>query len=200
MSGCLPLALQQWLRIPGLSMMGAGEEGGSAEPHTCQMICHYRGVSSQLSPSNHPSYPSSRPPLPSSLPKLRSSPPKTPSAFLWQLGFHSQRCYPICPSFSTIDPERKCTPAGDSEHIVWMCMLHVCVSTKCECLPKGRAVCIDAQGKPPEQNLTSGEHVNLQSRNKTPADKHNTECSHRYTISVNDVLSSPQVTGHALFH
>lgn len=54
---------------------GSWGGGGGAEPHTCQMICHYRGVSSQLSPSNHPSYPSSHPPpllaAPNSAPALQ---------------------------------------------------------------------------------------------------------------------------------
>lgn len=78
--------------------------------------------------------------------------------------------------------------------------IHMCVNT---CLSKGEAVCINTDGEPMEQNFSSGECVNwsrLWSRNKTPADKPNTEDSHRYTISVNSSLSSLQVIGHTLFH
>ena len=78
--------------------------------------------------------------------------------------------------------------------------IHMCVN---KCLSKGSAVCIDTYGGPMEPNFTSGERVNwsrLRSRNKTPADKPNTEGSHRYTISVNSGLSSPRVRGHTLFH
>lgn len=55
------LIQQQW-RIPGMEMMGAVEWRGG-ESHTCRMICHYRGVSSQLSPPNHPTNPASQPPF-----------------------------------------------------------------------------------------------------------------------------------------
>lgn len=61
---------------------------------------------------------------------------------------------------------------------------------------------MDTDGEPTEQSFYHGERVNwsrLQSRNKTPADKLNTEGSHRYTISVNSGLSSPRVIGHTLF-
>lgn len=55
---------------------GSWRRGRAAEPHTCQMICHYRGVSTQLSPPNHPSYPLSHPPP--SPTRLNSSSPRTP--------------------------------------------------------------------------------------------------------------------------
>lgn len=98
-----------------------GNDGGwrgGAEPHTCQMICHYRGVSTQLSPPNHPSYPLSHPP------KLYSGPPKTPPAFLRQLRFHSQHCYPICPSFlhSTLRENVPC-----ERHITVSALCRICV-------------------------------------------------------------------------
>lgn len=50
----------------------------------------------------------------------------------------------------------------------------------------------------PEENVWIGPGCGL--RNKTPADKPNTENSHRYTISVNSSLSSLWVIGHTLFH
>lgn len=82
------------------------------------MICHYRGVSTQLSPPNHPSYPLSHPP------KLYSGPPKTPPAFLRQLRFHSQHCYPICPSFlhSTLRENVPC-----ERHITVSALCRICV-------------------------------------------------------------------------
>lgn len=46
--------------------------------------------------------------------------------------------------------------------------IHVCVNT---CFPKGRAVCIDTDGGPMEQNFTSGERVNwsrLRSKKQNP--------------------------------
>lgn len=104
-----------------------------AEPHTCQMICHYRGVSSQLSPSNHPSYPSSRA-------QTLSSPPKTPSAFLGGLGFHSRRCYPICPSFlytrprEKMYPPRSCSPPPypyKTETVSILCVGRACMAFVC---------------------------------------------------------------------
>ena len=94
MPGSLPLALcssSNW----GFLAWEWWELKGGTEPHTCQMICHYGGVSTQLSPPNHPSYPLSHP----LLHPLYSSPPQTPPAFLLQLRFHSRRCSPICPSF-----------------------------------------------------------------------------------------------------
>ncbi|KAJ8411724.1 hypothetical protein AAFF_G00153620 [Aldrovandia affinis] len=44
-----------------------------AEPHTCWVICHYSGVSAQLSPPNHPS-----PPPPSSSKNTPSIPDTAP--------------------------------------------------------------------------------------------------------------------------
>lgn len=87
--------LWQRLRILGWEAMGSG--GWAAEPYTCQMICHYGGGQySAVTPLiTHPT-PQINPP---SLPNLSSSPPKTPPAFLRRLQLHSQRRYPICPSF-----------------------------------------------------------------------------------------------------
>lgn len=70
----------------------------------------------------------------------------------------------------------------------------VCVNT---CLSKGRAACIDTNWWSMEQNFASGFSG---PETKPPTDKPNTEDSHRYTISVNSGLSSPQVIGHTLFH
>lgn len=169
MSGSLPLALRSGSGWGFLAWkwweMG---RGGDAEPHTCQMICHYRGVSSQLSPSNHPSYPSSQPPF---TPQTPLQPSKNTFCIPQAAPVSLTALLPHLPLLSTLYPERKCTPARHKAHwahcvdVRCMCMPHVCVSTQFPCmntcLCKGRVVCFNTEGKPVEQNFTSGEHVNL---------------------------------------
>lgn len=124
------LLRQQQLRIPGLGMMGVwvGKGGGGCtEPHTCQMICHYRGVSTQLSPPNHPSNPSSHHPphlhlhpLNSTLQSSQNTPcipqaaPVSLTALLLNL--------PLLPY--TLPWEKMYPCERDTQHterIVWMC-------------------------------------------------------------------------------
>lgn len=117
--------LQQWLRIPALHRMGDGERRG-AEPHTCQMICHYRGVSSQLSPPNHPSYPTCQPPF---TPQTLLQPSKNTSCIPQASPVSLAALLPHLPLLPLLHPERKCTPVRDPAH--WA---H-CMDVQCVCLP-----------------------------------------------------------------
>ena len=123
------------------------------------MICHYRGVSTQLSPPNHPSYPLSHPPPPTSPsrspPKLHSSPPKTPPAFLRRLRFHSapsappflnstlRENVPLWERHSTLSALCGCAMCAYAAVCVYTILM--CAST---CLSKAGAVCIDTSGEP----------------------------------------------------
>lgn len=182
------------------------------------MICHYRGVSTQLSPPNHPSNPSSHHPphlhlhpLNSTLQSSQNTPcipqaaPVSLTALLLNL--------PLLPY--TLPWEKMYPCERHTAH--WA---H-CVDVRCVLMPPVYAstwfTCAWIHVYPtaelfvsipkanrwsrvfkPEENVWIGPGCGL--RNKTPADKPNTENSHRYTISVNSSLSSLWVIGHTLFH
>lgn len=155
------------------------------------MICHYRGVSTQLSPPNHPSYPLSHPPP--SPTKLNSRSPLHSSG---SSGFTRSTATPSAPpSYSlpwekTYPCERRSTL--NSLFGCAMCAYTpMCVSTQFTCvhtcLSRGRAAHSDTRGEQAEQNFASGEALNwsgLQSRNKTPRrqTKHKKKLSQVYYI------------------
>lgn len=115
--------IQQQRRIPGWEMMGA-EEWRGGELHTCRMICHYGGVSSQLSPPNHPTYPASPPPFAPQTPLQLS---KNTSCIPQPAPVSPGALLPHLPLLPTLYPERKCTPVRETAH--WA---H-CVNVQCEC-------------------------------------------------------------------
>lgn len=121
--------LRQRLRISGLETMGAA--GGVVQSHTpARWFVIIEGSALSCHPLiTHPT-PQVNPP---STPKIHSSPPKTPPAFLRHLRFHSQHCYPICPSFlhSTLRENVPLWETQHTEHIVWMC--DVCLCPLCVC-------------------------------------------------------------------
>lgn len=107
--------LRQRLRIPGLGMMGDG-----GEPHTCQMICHYRGVSTQLSPPNHPSFP------------LKSPPPTKPNSTL------VLQKHPLHSSGSSSFTRSAATPSAPPSYTLprekmYPCERHSTLSALCGC-------------------------------------------------------------------
>lgn len=128
MSGSLPLALCSNSGWGFLAWEWWGLEGGT-EPHTCQMICHYRGVSTQLSPPNHPSYPLSHPPIhpPNSTPVLQKHPLHSSGSS----GFtHSSATPSAPPSYTLPREEKHPRETQHTERIVWM--WNVC-SCPCVC-------------------------------------------------------------------
>lgn len=164
-SGSLPLALcsssgWRFLAWKWWEM----RRGGGAEPHTCQMICHYRGVSSQLSPPNHPSCPSSQPPF---TPQTPLQPSKNTSCIPKAAPVSLTALLPHLPLLSTLYPERKCTPARHST-LSTLCGCVVCVYDPRVCLndsqihvsSKGQNCLHQWKRKPMRQTFTSAEHVN----------------------------------------
>lgn len=95
-----------------MEMMGAGEWRGG-ESHTCRMICHYRGVSSQLSPPNHPTTPASQPPF---APQTPLQPSKNTSCIPQSAPVSLRALLPHLPLLATLYPERKCTPVRETAH------------------------------------------------------------------------------------
>lgn len=93
-------------------MMGA-EEWRGGELHTCRMICHYEGVSSQLSPPNHPTYPASPPPF---APQTPLQPSKNTSCIPQSAPVSLGALLPHLPLLPTLYPERKCTPVRETAH------------------------------------------------------------------------------------
>lgn len=187
--------------------MGA-EEWRGGELHTCRMICHYEGVSSQLSPPNHPTYPASPPPF---APQTPLQPSKNTSCIPQSAPVSLGALLPHLPLLPTLYPERKCTPVRETAHwahcVNVQCMFFApLVSAQFTCtsirLSNCRFVCINwtiVAGCSFKRNQQrSCELFQSAVRKKTPVDMPNTGGSHRYTVSVNNSLSSPRVIGHTL--
>lgn len=207
MPGSLPLTLcpsSNW----GFLAWEWWELKGGTEPHTCQMICHYGGVSTQLSPPNHPSYPLSHPLL---HPLYSSAPPQHPLHSSRSSGFTHGAAAPSAPPSYTLSWE-KMYPCERPSTLRALFGCVMCVyAPMCVSIPF--CVWIHVYIRPELQVLIPKVNrwsriileecvhwFRVQSRNKNPTDTKNTDNSHRYTISVNSSLSSLQVIGHTLFH
>lgn len=111
--------------------------GGGAEPHTCQMICHYRGVSNQLSPPNHPSYPLSQPLSTPHTPVLRKHPLHSSDGS----GFTRSTATPSPPP-SYAHPERIRTPCKRHGTQSALCGYATCAVAPLVCVDAAR-MCVN---------------------------------------------------------